>query len=60
MSEPRIRPDVGTEGTRRRVDGGSEEYEATRAFAAKGLVFIEGLHMRGNPVRYAELAWMVL
>ena len=36
MSELRISADIGTEGTGRSVDGGSEEYEATGAFAAEG------------------------
>ena len=35
MSEPRIRADVATKEIRKRVDGGSEEYEAIGAFVAE-------------------------
>ena len=60
MSEPRISDGIGTEGTGRRVDCGSEEYEATKAFVAEGLVLVGGLHVGGNCVRCAEPVWIVL
>ena len=43
MSEQRISADDGTEETGRGVDGGSEDYEATGAFAAEGPVLVGGL-----------------
>ena len=60
MSEPRINSGVGTKGTRKKVDGGSEERKATRAFAADGLVLVEDLRGGGNHIRCAEPTWMVL
>ena len=60
MLEPRISDGVRTEGTRKRVDGGSEEHKAARAFATEGQVLVGGLCAEGNRVQHAEPAWMVL
>ena len=51
---------VRTEGTRKRVDGGSEEYETIAAFAGEGPMLVGGLCAGGNCVQHAEPAWMVL
>ena len=59
MSELRISADTRTKGTKRRVDGGSEENEATGAFVAEGPVLVGGLRVGGNRVWHAKLAWMV-
>ena len=48
------------EGTKREFDGGSEEYEAVRAFVAEGLVLVGGLQVGKNRVGHAKPTWMVL
>ena len=60
MLEQRINTDDGTEESKRRVDGGSEEYEATRAVAADEPVLVGGLHAGGNCVQHTEPTGMVL
>ena len=40
----RTNVDVRTKEARTRVDGGPEEYKATGAFAAEGLMLVWGLH----------------
>ena len=51
-------PTLKTKGTKRRIDGGSEERKAIGIFAVEGLV--EGLRAGGNCIRYVEPTWMVL
>ena len=60
MSKQRISADNGIEESRRRVDGGSEEYEAKGVFAAEGPMLVGGLHVGGNRVWHTEPVWMVL
>ena len=57
---PGISVHIKTEETERRVDGGSEEHEATREFAAKGPVLVGDLRVGKNRIQCAEPAWMVL
>ena len=53
-------PAFGTEGTRKRVDGGSEEHKATITSAAEGPMLVEGLRAGENRVWRAKPMWMVL
>ena len=45
--------------TRRRVDGGSKDFEATRVFVAEGPLLVKGLRIGGNCVWCAEPMWVV-
>ena len=58
--EPRIRVDARIEGTKRRVDGGSEEHKGIGAFVTEGPVLVEDLRAGGSRVWHTELVWMVL
>ena len=60
MLELRINANIETDGTGRRVDGGSEEHKATRGFVAKGPVLVGDLRVGGNHVWRAKPTWMVL
>ena len=57
--ELRISVGVRTEGTGRRIDGGSEEYEAIGAFTTEGPMLVGGLCLGGNCIRCAKPTWMV-
>ena len=46
-SKPRISDSIRTEGTGRRVEGGSNEHEATGAFGAEGPMLV-GAYVRGK------------
>ena len=59
MSGPRSSADTRIEETRGGIDGGSEDFEAIRAFVAKGPMFFGSLRMVGNHVPSAEPACMV-
>ena len=48
------------EETGKRFDGGSEDFEATRVFAAGGPMLVGGLNAGGNRVWCAKPPWMVL
>ena len=60
MSEPRICADSRTKETRKRVDGGSEEYKATGSFAVEEPLLLRGLRARGNRVWHVKLVGMVV
>ena len=60
MLELRISAGVRTEGTARRVDGGSEEHKAIGTFAPEGPMLVGCLCAGENRVWHAEPAWMVL
>ena len=59
MSRLRVSFNTRKEETRRRVDGGSKNFEATGTFVAKGLVLVGGPCVGGNRIWHAEVAWMV-